>query len=372
MKNKTGSRLAFTLVELLVVIAIIGVLVGLLLPAVQQAREAARRMQCSNHLKQMGLALHNYESAFNAIPPRKGGSQGNGLMPRVGGNFFRKSAFIPLLGFVEQQPMAEMVRDGMTLSTGDWIPPGGPAGWFGHVEWLPHRLQVPIVLCPSDTNPGRTGNFGHNSYAFSMGDTLGNNAGVSAGHVNTNNWNPRGMFGNGTQFRRFRDVTDGLSNTIAMSERAWPSGNYGIRTANGETWKGVTVVNPDVELNPISCLAMATGNRIFGVQYKGRFGSLWSDGQAERVGFNTVLGPNSISCVNNDNNNADSTGGALNAGSYHTGGVNVLLGDGSVRFVTENVNTGNTAMRPVDSGPSPYGIWGAMGSMRGSESLSLD
>ena len=365
MKNRTGSRLGFTLVELLVVIAIIGVLVGLLLPAVQQAREAARRMQCSNHLKQMGLALHNYESAFKAIPPRKGGSQGNGLNPRVGGNFFRKSAFIPLMGFMEQQPMAEMVRDGIILSTGDWIPPGGPAGWYGHVEWLPHRVQVPIVLCPSDTNPGRTGNFGHNSYAFSFGDTIGPN-------MNAQNWNPRGMFGNGTQFRRFRDVTDGLSNTVAMSERAWPSGNYAIRTANGETWKGVTVVNPDVVTNPISCLAMATGNRIFGVEYKGRFGSMWSDGQAERVAFNTVLGPNAISCVNDNNVNADSQAGTLNASSYHTGGVNVLLGDGSVQFVTDSVDTGNTSMVPILSGPSPYGVWGAMGSMQGQESQNLN
>jgi len=205
-----------------------------------------------------------------------------------------------------------------------------------------------------------------------MGDTLGNNAGVTPGNFGTQNWSPRGMFGNGTQYRRFRDVLDGLSNTVAMSERAWPGGNYTIRVANGESWKGVTVVNPNVELNPISCLAMATGNQIFGVEYKGRFGSMWSDGQAERVAFNTVLAPNAISCVNNNNANADSTGGALNASSYHTGGVNVLLGDGSVRFVSDSVDTGNTSLAPVASGPSPYGIWGAMGSITGQESLSLE
>lgn len=354
----------FTLVELLVVIAIIGVLVGLLLPAVQQAREAARRMQCSNHLKQLGLALHNYESTFKAIPPRKGGTRGPSSRPRIGHNYLRKSGFIPLLGFIEQGPMADMVSSGTTLSNGNYIPPGGPAGWYGHPEWLPWRVQVPTLLCPSDTNPGRTGNYGHNSYAFCMGDTLGPN-------FNSGNLDTRGMFGNGRHYRRFRDITDGLSNTIAMSERAWPSGNYGMRSANGESWKGVTVLDPNILASPASCLAQATGQQIFGVRYKGRFGSMYSDGQAERVAFNTILAPNAISCVGNDNNNADSQSGVLNASSYHTGGVNVVLGDGSVTFVSDSVDTGNTALPPILNGPSVYGVWGAMGTIQGRESLSL-
>jgi len=351
-------RTGFTLVELLVVIAIIGVLVGLLLPAVQAAREAARRMQCSNNLKQFGLALHNYHDTYNAFPPRRGGSAGGGNTARFDGNYDRKSAFIPLLGFIEQQPMADMVATGGTLPNGHVIPPGGPAGWYGNVDWLPWRTQIPSVLCPSDTNPGG-GNQANNSYAFSMGDQVISHNGTGfAGH--------RGLFATSNRCRKFRDMTDGTSNTIAMSERAW-AGNYGWRAAAGEAVKGLTAQEPNVNTSPISCLALATGNRVVGVQIKSRFGEVWSDGQAERVGFNTVLAPNQLSCVNDGNVNADSNGGVLNASSNHPGGVNSVLGDGSVRFIAESIDTGNTALPPVNNGPSPYGVWGALGSVSGGE-----
>lgn len=356
-------RKGFTLVELLVVIAIIGVMVGLLLPAVQAAREAARRMQCNNNLKQFGLALHNYEGTYKLLPPRKGGSRGGGNTARWDGNYFRKSAFIPLLGFLEQQPLADMVANGMTLSSGIVIPPAGPAGWFGHAEWLPYRTNVPGNFCPSDLNPRGTGNSGHNSYAFSIGDSTGPN-------WNSDTWASRGVFANFAPSRGFRDITDGLSNTIGMSERPWPMGNYGITTAAGQKIPGVTAVEPAVTTNPSSCLARAVGTQFLpGTQIKARFGSLYSDGQAERVAFNTVLGPNKVSCVNDANVNADSAGGVLNAGSYHPGGVNALFMDGSVKFVSDSINAGNPALPPVAGGISPYGVWGALGSIQGGESV---
>lgn len=368
MQLTSRKRGGFTLVELLVVIAIIGVMVGLLLPAVQAAREAARRMQCSNNLKQMGLAIHNYESTYKQILPRRGGTAGGGDSGRHDGNYRRVSGFVFMLGFIEQTAMAEQVASGMTLSDGRVIPPGGPAGWFGHAEWQPWRTQVPTFLCPSDLNPGQQGNTAGNSYAFSLGDSMG-----GATNWNSDNYDARGIWGCSGRVRRFRDATDGLSNTIAMSERPYPKGNFGPRTAAGEMHKGVTVIHPAVLTSPATCLTNAVGLQLVpGVQFKARFGSLWTDAQIERVGFNTVLAPNAVSCVSDANTNADSPGGVANAGSYHPGGVNALLMDGSVRFISDNINTGNTSLPPVAGGPSPYGVWGALGSASGGETFTLD
>jgi hypothetical protein len=107
-----------------------------------------------------------------------------------------------------------------------------------------------------------------------------------------------------------------------------------------------------------------------GVQIKARFGRLWADGQAERVGFTTILPPNAPSCVYDANVNADSNGGVLSPASYHPGGVMGLIADGSVRFVPETINCGNLATGWVATGPSPYGVWGAMGSVGGGEPAS--
>ncbi len=246
----------FTLVELLVVIAIIGILVGLLLPAVQQAREAARRMQCSNNLKQMGLALHNYESAFKAIPPRRGGSNFPDIAadpPRIRSNYYRKSAFIPLLAFIEQSALANIVDSGYT-SGSNVFPPAGPAGWYGG-GYTPWGTQVSTYLCPSDLTPRiQAGQNGRNSYAFSLGDTMMSH--------NSNTVDMRGAF-SATFFRRgFRDFTDGLSNTIGVSERVW-STNFGLRQTGTDEIRMGTAVVPTVSTNPGTCLAAAVGRYYF-------------------------------------------------------------------------------------------------------------
>ena len=348
-------RSGFTLVELLVVIAIIGVLVALLLPAVQAAREAARRSQCSNALKQFGLALHNYADVFKVFPPRRGGTAGTDTL----GNRNRLSAFIPLLPFIEQKPLFDAIAAGGKYGSTTYSP-GGPNAW--NTAYPPFRTQVSLIICPSDKVPPVNGSqSGRHSYAFSVGDQIVNQ--------NTNNRLMRGIFG--CQLcKGFKDLTDGTSNTIAMSERVW-SGNLSLRTASGEEAKAVTAsAVASINTNPGTCLAKANGQEFVGVQIKSRFGALWTDGQAERVAFTTILPPNAPSCTNDANQNADSNGAVLNPASYHPNGVNALIADGSVRFVTDSINCGNKAAKPVTSGKSPYGVWGALGSTDGREPLS--
>jgi prepilin-type N-terminal cleavage/methylation domain-containing protein/prepilin-type processing-associated H-X9-DG protein len=363
-----AKRSGFTLVELLVVIAIIGVLVALLLPAVQAAREAARRSQCSNNLKQFGLALHNYHDTFKVFPPRKGGTNGCDStvdLARVKCNYDRLSAFIMLLPFYEQKALADAIQAGnVTDTNGNLIASGGPAPWYNNAKWSPWQQQVGILLCPSDKITPTPTSQAHNSYAFSMGDSVATN-------WNSGTYQARGVFGGSARCVGMNWINDGTSNTIAMSERTSNGPNFGLRASNGEDIRNVTVSNVSSVLsNPGSCFAQVRGTSVFSVQIKSKFGSIWSDGQAEINAFNTVLPPNGPSCVNDNNGNADSTGGVLSASSYHPGGVMGTFADGSVRFVNQNINCGNTSASPPVSGQSPYGVWGAIGTIGGKETAT--
>lgn len=364
--RNANRKLAFTLVELLVVIAIIGILVGLLLPAVQAAREAARRMQCTNNLKQYGLAIHNYADVFKAVPPRRGGTTFDIASDpaRIKANYFRKSPFIAMLPFIEQTARANQISAGGTSDDGTIrMAPGGPAAWYGGTvgknAYAPWYRQDNTAICPSDT-PVIGGSSGKNSYAFSLGGTLRNH--------NSNTVDMRGVFGAPARVKKLASITDGTSNTVAMSERIW-SGNFGWRTSTGtDDIRRGTAQLAAVNTSPAACLSTARGRYFVpGTIVKGRFGALWTDGQAERIGFTTILGPNKPSCVNDTNVNADSNGGVLSASSNHTGGVNANFMDGSVRFISDSIDTGNTSLPPVTTGPSPYGVWGALGTISGGE-----
>lgn len=362
VSSSSPRRAGFTLVELLVVIAIIGILVGLLLPAVQAAREAARRMQCSNSLKQLGLSLHNYESTFKRFPARKNGTNipFNGT-ERVSNNGGRLAGFIALLPYVEQAPMFNQIQAGDTSVTPN-IAPGGPAAWASWAVW---NRSPGFLTCPSDgTVFNQPANTQTNSYAFSVGDDV---TGVRDGT------NVRGVFP-ATIGVKISEIVDGTSNTIAFSERL--RANFGLTTvvANQiEVGVGTATSIAGMTTAPRVCLATANG-RFFNASQivKGRFGSLWTDGQAERVAFNTVLAPNAPGCTDDNNGNADSINIVLPASSRHTGGVNAALCDGSVRFISQSIDTGNTSVGQPDSGPSNYGAWGALGSKSGGEAATLN
>jgi prepilin-type N-terminal cleavage/methylation domain-containing protein/prepilin-type processing-associated H-X9-DG protein len=361
------KKLGFTLVELLVVIAIIGVMVGLLLPAVQSAREAARRMQCNNNLKNLGLALHMYHDTYKTFTPRSTGTTA-GVMHNGG----RRSGIIGMLPFLEQSAFFDRIQTGEPMKSPP-IAPGGPVPWYpvgeGSGQTTMFVQRFPVLKCPSDPASAEqmAEGRGVNNYAFCSGDTL-----ISVGTTGS------GMF------RRFEsvkmaEVTDGTSNTIAMSERV--AANFAPGGKPFATIKEGTLLN--VQLlgagNPANCLAAVAASSD-GTRYlasatanvKGRFSSIWMDGQVENVGFNTVLAPNRASCAQGANAGSDSQHVILSASSIHPGGVNVLFVDGSVRFVSESIDTGNMAVKPILGNASPYGVWGALGTRGGGEVITTD
>jgi prepilin-type N-terminal cleavage/methylation domain-containing protein/prepilin-type processing-associated H-X9-DG protein len=364
--RKRLGNLGFTLVELLVVIAIIGVLVALLLPAVQAAREAARRSQCANNLKQLGLALHNYHDVYGTFVYRSGGTCGR---PSPQDNQCRRSGFVSLLPFFEQNPMWERVRAGTPTTS----PPTteGPNAW---ASWAPWNDAPDMLLCPSDNGyPHKQGRF--NSYAFSMGDQVEN---LTSGYGNQrnvrgifaargNNSNPHTCYG-------FQHITDGASNTIAFSERL----NQANTNYRGE--QPVTVPAKAVEhvlavhqrisglVPPPGRSRTVTDGKYFiaGSQVQARFGIAWQDAQPMYVAFNTVLPPNAPACADGGTY-GDSTHLVIPPASRHPGGVNGVFADGAVRFISNTINTGNLNARQGISGPSVYGVWGAMGSKDGGD-----
>lgn len=327
---------AFTLVELLVVIAIIGILVALLLPAIQAAREAARRSQCNNNLKQLGLALHNYHDTFKALPYRiGGGARSNATGAPVAPFEGRVSGFVPLLPFMEQTAMAEEIG---------YDPPY--VWWTGFAPWV---TQIGNILCPSDPPTKEIASFGQNNYAFSAGDQYSNL------HWNSNRtrFPLRGIFGPDS-FVGLSEILDGTSNTVAMSEIVRPPAGNGF---GSNTTANVT--------NPINCLAsFVNGQYSTALLDRDRcLGTRWCDGRAGYTAFNTILAPNKPVC------NGQVGTGIFTAGSRHPGGVNALLADGSVRFVSDTIDTGDLSAAQPSGGVSPYGVWGALGSKAGNESV---
>lgn len=333
----------FTLVELLVVIAIIGVLVALLLPAVQQAREAARRMQCVNQMKQTGLALHNYHDTYGRLPARAGGTSSNQG---------RLSGWVGVLPFLEQGALYDQIAAG-----DDTYPPFGSNPW--DTGFLPFRTQIDLLLCPSDPAPTKNDDqIGFSNYAFSIGDC----ARSAASTVDS-----RGPFSY-YRYAGFNSITDGLSNTVMIGEKSIAVEGRRIRggiVESSDPWVG----SDQDDINPSACLAMRGQGGFYqdGLTLRGTWsGRRWNDGAVTFTGISTILPPNSPSCLKDS---WDGREGIASASSYHPGGANILFGDGSVTFISETIDTGDLSQAAPRSGPSPYGVWGAMGSKSGGDTV---
>lgn len=320
MKLRSRMR-GFTLIELLVVIAIIAVLIALLLPAVQQAREAARRSQCKNNLKQFGLAMHNYHETFGMFPLAKFGSVYDSGGTASSNSWRAFSAHAMMLPYMDQTPVYNQFDFNLMVMN-------GAANTHGNNPVI-KNTKIPGFRCPSDQK--FLGAEAGNNYLGSAGPTTF--WGISAA-------NQIGMF-NYQRTTSFAELTDGSSNCIAASEATVGNNNaavYDLRRSHvraipfsGTPEKFWTQAQLDAY--GTACLA-GTGNVH---AHKGRE---WANGIGSQTIFNTLNNPNT---KNPDCHPCGGCGwydsaGVWSARSMHTGGVHCLLGDGAVKFISDNID----------------------------------
>ena len=410
MRRRSSKAGGFTLVELLVVIAIIGILVGLLLPAVQAAREAARRMSCSNNFKQIGLAIHNYHSAYKQNPghytgtgPWHSGRQ-NILVGRLHHNEPRRVECFGWFDSVHRAAIGLGKDRRWWLRNHQWqstsYPPavcglpwdqtpradrGDNSDWF-----VPWSTEIPTFRCPSDPGSGRPGR-GRTNYAACLGDSFSQvwDHGPKEGNLSPppDDWRPtvfqaadRGFFSK-RQATKFRDILDGLSNTVAMAEIVTDLGDRDKRSAASAENGGWVVEN-----NPMTCVDRnqldpeepqfwcdgnpnCTNPPQLAQNRDGR-GMNWAWAGICMTGVQTIRPPNSEVCLNGWYDNI----GSVPASSRHQGGAHVLMGDGAVIFMTDSVEAGDQRAAAIkhDNRPgkkSPYGLWGALGSKGAKEKI---
>ena len=393
-KDLRQHRVAFTLVELLVVIAIIGMLIALLLPAVQAAREAARRMQCTNQLKQITLATHTFHDTHSRLPA-------SFADPIAIASEIRRVGFMPLLlPQIEQNALYDAL-----VGTKHFIGHGNPAiyGWR-YDERTASRTPVAALLCPSDGGArNRTdSSWAFSSYRGSRGDLAGNDTEnydpapeyngtalnmnndytTSRQHLNM----PRSWLRAGSRQVTFATISSGTSNTVAFSEGTIFSG-----TQQSNRYKENVSSNVPAHFNqnPQNCL----NNRGTGGMFRQGV-STWPDDHwggrrawdnfPAATAFYTLLPPNSPSCA---------SGWQyvwMSASSYHSGGVGVSFHDGSVRFITDSINVinlhrhypvdgsmptapgDNPLSQPTDNaGTFSYGVWAELGAVNSNVSVSV-
>ncbi len=380
------KKKGFTLVELLVVIAIIGILIGLLLPAVQAAREAARRMQCTNNLKQIGVGLHNYHDVNRYFPPQRGGCDNGNWGPMVSFHF-------ALLPFCEQGAAYDTITGWSAKNSGR-----SPSVLLSDANlYYLWGIHASYLACPSDPT-GADISYSRNgtrtNYFGSVGDAVLNIARPENGSTPRDKIvNSRGFFGGGSGrligtfdynivCRDFSDILDGSSNTIAFSEGVTGNESY-EKKIKGGVFASLTGLGTGTSGTPSACAGKRStlDTTIYnGTSSSVGRGYLFQDGRTLVTGFQTILPPNSPSCA--ETSTGDFENGYYSATSNHSGGVNTLRADGSVVFVSETINcgsqdyvvsTGSTnypsnGREPL--GVSPFGVWGALGSIADGETTA--
>jgi len=401
------NRNAFTLVELLVVVAIIGMLIALLLPAVQAAREAARRMSCTNNLKQFGLTMHNYYDANATLPAGRGGPRciesSHAATTYFDNHHWNWSALLFILPFMEQAPLY-----GVWVNAHKDVP--GLVEKAVEVPWFRSTTDanslalepvyttfIPGFACPSDDAASRRWYAAADrqtwktSYNTCRGDSCFNNNHHDSGLH-------RGMFGVRVEFG-LDACSDGTSNTLLMSEHALHPTNRGatevltaathnrvVDSIKGSFYADANAVN--FSAKPELCAELKKGKTldIGGVPRDNALnivrGNVRLSGRIHDSGFTTILPPNSASCAwatSGSGSRPHYTSGMFSASSNHAGGVNACRVDGSVAFFSESINAGSSSSPspgtytggPGNAVASPYGVWGALGTRASGESVAL-
>ncbi len=347
--NSFDRRTAFTLVELLVVIAIIGILVGLLLPAVQAAREAARRMQCTNNMRQLMLAAHNHESALKVLPSAYRGQQIGGAP----GYYDLWGTLALLTPYLEQTAVYNSID--LSLTMYQLTPP------YGIQAPVAVKARVPTFICPSDKGESVcsnayaiVGELAPTNYAFCLG------TGTTRGRTNWlgSPWDADGVFFAQSKVK-LTDIKDGTSNTIGSSERILGEGGEVTTLGTRAELKPQTMfVNPNAETTDANC-----GSSLR-INFSQRRMYTWIAGEPRCTSYNHYYAPNdkvNPDCVANftgtDPVTRSSGHGLSTARSKHNGGVNVTYCDGSVRFISDSID---------------LPTWRALATRSGGEVASID
>jgi len=344
--SQAGPRAGrgFTLIELLVVIAIIGVLIALLLPAVQQAREAARRIQCTNNLKQIGLALHNYDQSYNSFPLGGNPAPGN---PGAGccQSWAGWSAQTMLLPYVEQPAVYNSLNFTMV---------GRGNGWAEAINATGMTARINAFLCPSSTPPVQTWYgrpFPGNSYWGSAGSSVMWLGGQSS--------NPNGIFAVGGIPTAIRDVKDGTSSTVAFGEQRigdFDDFKNSIQDIVGITNYSLFGATNRNMVAPLANMPYGGGQLTTALQQcaqkwqqrtdsfgtngqRSWNGRMWHPGEYGHALGNMLVPPNSQYpyCQFWDTNSDWDSGGICGLTSDHSGGANICFADGSVHFIKSSV-----------------------------------